>query len=294
MNNKPATVRVTCTECGELISISNKLPRVYCPVCASLLTFKDTENGILNSEPDRTDLLSPVSVICTECGARIEISNRSEYPFCPVCASKFSFKDAKCGLLSKDLIASISGEEFDRLIENTEAIDNLPLDRLTLAANRGSVPAAIAVASHYVDMKDYVTAKRYFELPAVRTLPDAEFGSLACSLKENCDSLGALTKIRRMDCSNFQYLSASAKQQLDRIIDDAWEVIRESIERANAAVAAAAAAERAAQSASDYEISSSYGGYPIYSPPEETRSFTQGGPTGCGIGGSFCFCGDGR
>lgn len=36
------------------------------------------------------------------------------------------------------------------------------------------------------------------------------------------------------------------------------------------------------------------GGYSGYTPPKSERTFTQGGSTGCGIGGSFCGCGNGR
>ena len=41
-------------------------------------------------------------------------------------------------------------------------------------------------------------------------------------------------------------------------------------------------------------IASQSHSYPVYGEPREERSFTQGGSTGCGIGGSFCGCGAGR
>ena len=45
------------------------------------------------------------------------------------------------------------------------------------------------------------------------------------------------------------------------------------------------------QSSSSYSL----GGYSSsYGSSNEERTFTQGGPTGCGIGGSFCGCGSGR
>lgn len=48
-------------------------------------------------------------------------------------------------------------------------------------------------------------------------------------------------------------------------------------------------------SSSSYGGSYSSSGYSgSFDKPKSERSFTEGGPTGCGIGGSFCGCGSGR
>ena len=260
MNDRPSTVSVNCTECGERVKLSNRMTRAYCPVCTSRLAFKDAQKGILNSDPNRDDQIFAVDVTCTECGAGVRVSNRMAYAFCPVCTSKISFKDAQIGLLSEDLIASISGAEFDRLVKSTEVTQKMNLNDLELAASRGSVLAAITIASHYLKEKDYMTAKKYFELPAVKNIPDAVYGALACSLEGDCDSDTVLEQIENINRKKFRYLSKEVKQQLDEI------VVEEENKRTIAKALAEAIVSIADNIAENKKEKSEYvGGYSSYS-----------------------------
>lgn len=220
--------------------------------------------------------------ICPMCGSKIDLSTRMKYVYCPVCTEKILSDDIKNGVLSQGLISQLNANEIDSVITDASLFS---VDLLEAAANKGSVIACMELASRYVLKSNCVAAKKYFRTVAAKGIPDAEFGILVCDLDENDYDNNFHRLVERakgFNQNSFRYLSQKTLNELNRIVD-----YKKAIWDLSYSFATVANTVNTPQPQPEVY-------YPVYQEPVKERSFTEGGPTGCGIGGSFCGCGSGR
>lgn len=236
-------------------------------------------------------------VACPSCAAKIWLYAKMEYGYCRFCAGKVSLKDAQSRKFSKQMIEHLSGDEYYTLMqEGKEEIDE---DVAKKAVEKGSLTAALDLGRAYGAEEDFETAMHYFEIAKKGGNNDAKAMYLQCKtvitlrsdlrLSTGKKMLSELNAINRSELSEWCRESLdAARNTLKRIIGETEESEkrRQNEMVTNAAIEAVLAKQR------QQERISGITEKPVQYIPE--RSFTDGGPTGCGIGGSFCGCGAGR
>lgn len=237
-------------------------------------------------------------VTCPSCAAKIRLYAKMKYGYCRFCAGKVSLKDAQSRKFSKQLIDHLSGEEYYTLMqEGEEKIDEEVAKK---AVKKGSLTAALDLGRAYSSEEDFETAMHYFEIAKKGGSKDANAMYLQCKtvitiqtdlrLSTAKKLLSELYAINRSELSEWCRESLdAARNTLKRIIEETEESEKR---RQNERVANAALEATLAKLRQQQEPISGITGKPVQYIPE--RSFTDGGPTGCGIGGSFCGCGAGR
>lgn len=260
------------------------------------------------------------SVLCPSCAAQIWLYEKMEYGYCPACAGRISLKKAENREFSRKLLESLSGDEYYALMqqEDGEASEEV----LQKAAEKGSVKAAMDLGSWHLEEHNFKRAEYYYQIAAKRGHRDAyiKLGDTYAAQqdfqqamhyyeiaeKEGCDEARemcmlmkymieilqsgdsiSVSRCRAMDAE----LNGIRRQNLSESHKDAFDVLRnwlKSMIRKQEPRVESTSRESAGQRT---VIGRSH---TPAAPAVSERTFTQGGPTGCGIGGSFCGCGAGR
>lgn len=237
-------------------------------------------------------------VVCPSCAAKIRLYAKMEYGYCRFCAGKVSLRDAQGRKFSKQLIEHLPGEEYYTLMqEGEEEIDE---DVAKKAVEKGSLTAALDLGRAYGGEGDFETAMYYFEIAEKGGSKDAKAMCLQCktviTIQSDLRLSTAKKMLSKLNAINRSELSEWCRESLDAARNTLKGIIGETEasekQRQNERVANAALEATLAKLRQQQEPISGITEKPVQYVPE--RSFTDGGPTGCGIGGSFCGCGAGR
>ena len=162
--------------------MSDSLADAIGRLAETIVSNRDAIRERLGLDPLPSDTPVPAifmdDVVCPACGSDIKLYQKHEFGYCDVCASKVPYSAAKKCELSQELIDHLSGDDYYALMKKLKKASSV--DVMKLAAQKGSVIAAIDAGNFYINKEEFEQGRECYALAAAAGNADGQIGAFFC------------------------------------------------------------------------------------------------------------------